>query len=173
MTMFTYDVTGSLVTGATFRRSDNTSTTTNKLETTSVSVEKVWDDTNNQYGTRPGAEGPWTWASWFVLRRSTDGTTWKNVALFQKLFGSNAESGDEDGVRPQEKWSDEITGLPTTNYQTGDPYIYQVRELQPNENGYTQLDQVMGNLVEETDPYGEYGYKAHYAASDDSGHGIG
>lgn len=164
-----------LVTGATFTQYDTkgVSTSTNQLATTSVSVEKVWDDTRNQYGTRPGAEGPWSWASWFVLQRSTDGTTWDNVALFQKLFGSNAESGSEEGVLQQEKWTDEIIGLPTMNYQTGEFYIYQVRELQPKAGGYKALDQVTGNLVEETDLYGEYGYKADYEAPDNSEHGTG
>lgn len=170
---FTYGVDESLITDATFSRSDNTSTTTNKLATTSVSVTKVWDDTNNQYGTRPGGEGPWSWASWFVLQRTTtpnNEASWTNVALFQKLYGSNAADKDADGVSQQEKWEDTITGLPTMDYSDGTavPYTYRVRELQPKEDGYTSVNEVISdgegkNIVDPNGTYNPDGF--HYTAT--------
>lgn len=170
---FTYGVDESLITDATFSRSDNTSTTTNKLATTSVSVTKVWDDTNNQYGTRPGGEGPWSWASWFVLQRTTtpnDDNSWTNVALFQKLYGSNAEGKDAGGVSQQGKWEDTITGLPTMDYSgtTAQKYTYRVRELQPKEDGYTSVNEVISdgegkNIVDPNGTYNPDGF--HYTAT--------
>lgn len=149
---FTYQVTDSLITDANFRLSNNTSTTNNKLATTSVSVTKVWDDNDNQYGTRPGGEGPWSWASWFVLQRTTEEnpteTDWENVALFEQLYGNNAESGSDTDPTASGKWETTITGLPTVDYSSGDAkaYAYRVRELQPKDTGYDALDE-----VEETD----------------------
>ena len=169
---FTYQVTDSLVTDATFSRSNNTSTSTNKLSTMEVSVTKVWDDNDNQYGTRPGAEGPWSWASWFVLQRTTtpnDDDSWTNVALFQKLYGSNAEGKDAGGVSQQEKWEDTITGLPTMDYSgtTAREYTYRVRELQPKAGGYTSID--IDNIDEEdiVKPNGTYNPDGfHYTAKE-------
>ena len=77
-------------------------------------MTKVWDDTNNQYGTRPGAEAPWTWSSWFVLQRSTDNADWENVAVFDKLYGSNAERKDD--ADSSGTWTAELTGLPTMDF---------------------------------------------------------
>lgn len=133
---FPYQVNHSnrLVTNATFLRRSNTSTTTNKLATTSVSVTKAWDDNDNRYGTRPGADGPWSWASWFVLQRTAvtnpSESNWENVAVFEKLYGNNAESG---GATDPGNWEDTITGLPIMDYSgtTAQRYTYRVRELQP------------------------------------------
>ena len=143
------------VTNATFACVSNTSTSTNRLDTTEVSVTKVWSDTDNQYGTRPGSEAPWSWSSWFVLQRSTNNTDWENVALFQKLYGNN--SSDKDAENVQGKWEDTITGLPTMDYTTGQAYIYQAQELQPKDGGYTSLSQVSGNIVAPNGTYNPSG----------------
>lgn len=156
---------GSLVSGATFTRYNNAgkSTSTNKLETTSVSVTKVWDDTDNQYGTRPGADGPWTWGSWFVLQRATDADNsedesveWENVAVFEKLYGNNAESANDTDPDSSGRWTDTITGLPTMDYsgETAKSYTYRVRELQPRDGGYNTLNDVTADAIVE--PGGTY-----------------
>lgn len=165
-----------LVTGATFSRQDNAgvSTSTNQLSTTSVSVTKVWNDTNNQYGTRPGAEAPWTWGSWFVLQRATDAdgpadedAEWKNVAVFKKLYGGQESSAiaADDG-----NWTAEITGLPTADYSTGTakPYTYRVRELQPRDGGYASVDSIdSDDIVEDKGIYNTDG--SQYIASYEEG----
>ena len=138
--IFDYSVnSGSLVTGAEFSHNTNTSTTTNTLDTTSVSVTKVWSDGGNQYNTRPGAEGPWSWESWFVLQRSTTPNvedSWEEVALFEYLYGKN-ENNDEAAA--DGRWEDTISGLPTID-KDGKKYHYRVRELQPKAGGYTDAD---------------------------------
>ena len=164
---FDYHVDKSLVTGATFSHSSNTSTSTNQLSTTSVSVTKVWDDTNNQYGTRPGAEAPWTWSSWFVLQRSTDNADWKNVAVFDKLYGSNAERKDD--ADSSGTWTAELTGLPTMDFSASpaQKYTYRVRELQPKDGSYTSVSNIEnGDIVEDKGIYNPEGsqYIASYTA---------
>lgn len=169
-----YTVSGSnqLVTSATFTRYDNqgVSTSTNKLSTTEVSVTKVWDDNDNQYGTRPGADGPWSWASWFVLQRTTKENPteddWKNVAIFEKLYGNNAESGSDTAPAASGSWKATITGLPTTDYSgtSAQPYTYRVRELQPKENGYTSVNNITtDDIVEPNGTYNPSGF--HYTAT--------
>lgn len=167
---------GGLVTKATFtrRNSAGISTSTNQLATTSVSVTKVWNDTDNQYSTRPGAEGPWTWGSWFVLQRTTgtgdpedEDAVWENVAVFEKLYGGqeSSDSAAEDG-----NWTAEITGLPTTDYSgtTAQPYTYRVRELQPKDGGYTSVDSIEeGDIVEDNGIYNQDG--SQYIASHKEG----
>ena len=174
---FAYDVDKEgLVTGAAFTRQDSSavSTSTNRLETTSVSVTKVWDDANNQYGTRPGADGPWTWASWFVLQRATgtddsedENAVWENVAVFDMLFGNNAESGSDTDPAASGNWEATITGLPTMDYtgETARPYTYRVRELQPRDGGYTEdgLDSLEDAIVGPGGTYNPDG--VHYTAT--------
>lgn len=176
---FDYEVGKSLVTSATFNRNANanTSTSTNKLDTTSVSVTKVWDDTDNQYGTRPGADGPWTWGSWFVLQRATDADNsedesveWENVAVFEKLYGNNAESANDTDPDSSGRWTDTITGLPTMDYSAGTakPYTYRVRELQPKDGGYNTLNDITADAI--VAPGGTYNpggvnYTAKYSKS--------
>ena len=162
----TYTVSGagsSLVRESTFTRYDNdgVSVSTNQLSTMEVSVEKIWDDGDNQYNTRPDPDLPMTWTSWFVLQRQTaaDGDTWKNVAVV-KLYG-----GDEKGDAAGERWEYTFSGLPTANYGSGgNSYTYRVRELQPRAGGYTLSDKdtINANIVtgEEDDPYNPDG--SHY-----------
>lgn len=160
-----------LVTSATFSKSNNTSTTTNMLSTTSVSVTKVWEDGSNQYGTRPGASGPWTWSAWFVLQRSSDnGTNWENVAVFDKLFGQNQNSAAESTGNGT--WTAIIDGLPTMDYSGTDPknYTYRVRELQPPVSGdYTLEDVTSEVIVDEGDLFNNAGsaYTTKYDESED------
>ena len=160
---------GKLVSGATFTRYNNAgkSTSTNKLETTSVSVTKVWDDTDNQYGTRPGADEPWTWGSWFVLQRATDADNsedesveWENVAVFEMLYGNNAESANDTDPDSSGRWTDTIIGLPTMDYSggTAKSYSYRVRELQPKDGGYSMTDEesINDNIVDDVEPGNVY-----------------
>ena len=143
-----------LVTSATFERTDHAlSISTNKLHTTSVSVTKVWDDTNNLYGTRPGANGPWSWTSWFVLQRTTgskdtndESATWENVAIFDSLYGSDDASNPN--TANSGNWVATISGLPVADYKNGGAsYTYRVRELQPKDGGYDSVD--VNNIAEE------------------------
>ena len=136
-----------LVTSATFERTNHAlSISTNMLHTTSVSVTKVWDDTNNLYGTRPGANGPWSWTSWFVLQRTTDSTDWENVAIFDSLYGSDDESNPN--TVNSGNWVATISGLPVADYKNGGAsYTYRVRELQPKDGGYDSED--VNNIAEE------------------------
>ena len=143
-----YENVGSgLVTSATFERTDHAlSISTNMLNTTSVSVTKVWDDTNNLYGTRPGANGPWSWTSWFVLQRKTESTDWENVAIFDSLYGSDDESNPN--AANSGNWVATISGLPVADYKNGGAsYTYRVRELQPKDGGYDSED--VNNIAEE------------------------
>ena len=128
-----------------------------------MSVTKVWDDTDNQYGTRPGADEPWTWGSWFVLQRSTtpsDDTSWQNVAVFEKLYGNNAESANDTDPDSSGRWTDTITGLPTMDYsgENAEPYTYRVRELQPKDGGYSMTDEesINDNIVDDVEPGNVY-----------------
>lgn len=158
-----------LVAESDFDRVNNTSTSTNTLTTMEVSVEKVWEDGNNQYNTRPDPDLPMTWTSWFVLRRSSDGgATWENVAL-TRLYG-----GDERGEVSGEGWSDTFSGLPVMDYGKSPAvkYTYQVWELQPSADGYTLATeagqaQVNASLVEHEGVYNAGGsaYHTTYAST--------
>ncbi|MDR3766535.1 MAG: Cna B-type domain-containing protein, partial [Butyricicoccus sp.] len=132
-----------LVTSATFTRYDDrgVSVSTNRLSTTEVSLEKVWDDAENPYNTRPDPDAPMTWTAWFVLQRSTNDTDWTHVDVV-KLYGGN-QQGDTSG----ERWEYTFSGLPTMDYQTSQPYTYRVRELQPKAEGYTLPTVAESDLV--------------------------
>lgn len=69
--------------------------TTNTISTTSLTVEKVWEDSNNIYDTRPGGDNVMTWESWFVVQRSTNGTDWKNVEIV-RLYGRDTKQNDTE-----------------------------------------------------------------------------
>lgn len=149
---YTVDSTG-LVTGATFTRYDNdgVSASVNKLATTEVSVTKVWEDGSNTYNTRPDPDAPMTWTSWFVLQRTTvqnpSEGDWKNVAV-ERLYGGNGNNNTD--ATGSERWEYTFAGLPTADYDNdGNAYTYRIRELQPNEGGYTLDDEedINSNIV--------------------------
>ena len=159
-----------LVTSATFERTDHAlSISTNKLNTTSVSVTKVWDDTNNLYGTRPGANGPWSWTSWFVLQRTTDSTDWENVAIFDSLYGSDDASNPN--TANSGNWVATISGLPVADYKNGGAsYTYRVRELQPKDGGYQSADGITDtDIVEPGGTYNPSGFNYTTTYTEPSG----
>ena len=144
-----------LVDNAEFTQHNNTNISTNTLDTMEVSVKKVWNDGGNQYNTRPGANAPMTWTSWFVLQRSTDGSNWDNVAVID-LHGGNTE---ESQIRGQ-RWEHTFTGLPVADYSGGTAvnYDYRIRELQPKEGDYllSDGDTINANIVGDTAPENVY-----------------
>ena len=155
---------GNLVTGAEFSSTGNV--TTNTLAAISLTVEKAWEDGDNQYGTRPNSRGESaTWEAWFVLQRQTDGGgTWENVQLINLYGGDEKDSAG--------KWSETIVGLPTVDFTGQGACTYRVRELKPKLNGgqitgYTDLNSVTDDdLVEPGDTYaqtGNFDYKAEYS----------
>lgn len=158
-----YTVTSNgLVTGATFTRYDNdgVSASVNKLDTTEVSVTKVWEDGSNTYNTRPAPKAPMTWTSWFVLQRTTaqnpdENTAWDNVAVVSLHGGNGNDKGST--ASPSERWEYTFAGLPTADYANGSSaYTYRIRELQPKDGGYTLDDaDINSNIVNggEEDPY--------------------
>ena len=159
-----------LVTSATFERTNHAlSISTNMLHTTSVSVTKVWDDTNNLYGTRPGANGPWSWTSWFVLQRTTDSTDWENVAIFDSLYGSDDASNPN--TANSGNWVATISGLPVADYKNGGAsYTYRVRELQPKDGGYQSADGITDtDIVEPGGTYNPSGFNYTTTYTEPSG----
>ncbi len=119
--------------------------TTNTISTTSLTVEKVWEDSDNIYNTRPGGDNVMTWESWFVVQRSTDKANWENVEIV-RLYGHNT-------VQAGDRWSETISGLPVSDYSgnTSTPYTYRVRELQPKDSGYTLDEDLSESIIEEDD----------------------
>lgn len=120
--------------------------TTNTISTTSLTVEKVWEDSNNIYDTRPGGDNVMTWESWFVVQRSTNGTDWKDVEIV-RLYGRDTEQDDT------EHWRETISDLPVSDYSgtSSTPYTYRVRELQPKDGGYTLGENLSESIIEEDD----------------------
>lgn len=137
-----------LVDEATLATSDDKTlfTTTNKLKLGSLSIEKVWVDGSNQYGTRPseGVAG-YTWvASFAVQKKTADGSSWEMVKdaagndLVVTLRGDNT---DAEASRKAT-----VAGLPTGK-------TYRVVELQPGWNDDGQIideDIVLNGLYNET-----------------------
>lgn len=117
--------------------------TTNTISTTSLTVEKVWEDSDNIYDTRPGGDNVMTWESWFVVQRSTDKTKWENVEIV-RLYGHNT-------VRAGDHWSETISDLPVSDYSgtSSMPYTYRVRELQPKDGGYTLGEDLSESIIDD------------------------
>lgn len=120
--------------------------TTNTISTTSLTVEKVWEDSNNIYDTRPGGDNVMTWESWFVVQRSTNGTDWEKVEIV-RLYGRDTKQDNT------EHWSETISDLPVSDYSgtTSTPYTYRVRELQPKDGDYTLGEDLSESIIEEDD----------------------
>lgn len=100
----------------------------NQLDTTELTVRKVWvGDNNNAYGTRPATDADrYTWQVTLVIQRSTDGATWTDVQEVT-LYGT------DDLTQADEK----IPGLPVMVVDAdGDLTAcqYRVQELQPGTN---------------------------------------
>lgn len=120
--IFAYDVTGNgLVTNATLKETaDGKWITTNTLDLDSLTFTKVWNDGNNQFGTRPAPDGEnFTWTASFVVQRQEDGkwTTLKSRNDEDKVFALYGKDSDSNQ-------SFTISGLPQGNYR--------VVELQPD-----------------------------------------
>lgn len=119
-----YDVTGNgLVTNATLKETaDGKWITTNTLDLDSLTITKVWNDGNNQFGTRPSPGGDtYTWTASFIVQRQEDGkwTTLQSRNNQDKVFtlyGNEKTDGDTDHTIT-------ISGLPEGEYR--------VVELQP------------------------------------------
>ena len=118
--------------------------TTNTISTTSLTVEKVWKDSNNIYDTRPGGDNVMTWESWFVVQRSTNGTDWEKVEIV-RLYGHNTEQDSDH-------WSETISGLPVSDYSgtSSTPYTYRVRELQPKDGDYTLGENLSESIIDDS-----------------------
>ena len=130
----------------------NRSTSTNRLSTLSVTARKVWQDSENLYDTRPGGDTIMTWKSWFVLQRQAEGeTTWENVEVFE-LYGRDSAGGAD--AQSDERWAYTISDLPRVDEQNR-TYEYQIRELQPREDGYESAtdDEISAAVVEENGLY--------------------
>ena len=145
----------------------------NKLETTDLTITKVWaGDKNNQYGTRPeaGENSAYDWQVSFVIQRSSDGgTVWEPVMvseeggtpvpLIVELYGDNADGSVSRTVSglPESGLSEDGEG--TVNYQ------YRAVELNPllesdEEIGYTD-ENLEDYMVEESGTYADT-YTASY-----------
>ena len=122
--------------GAADAVSDNTTTHTNRLPTTDITVEKVWEgDNNNLYNTRPDTgRGGYDWETTFVIQKSTDGNSWENVKvqaagesakkdLTVTLYGTNSDASVEATIE----------GLPETDLK-GQDYTYRARELNTDQD---------------------------------------
>ncbi|WP_295423859.1 Cna B-type domain-containing protein [uncultured Subdoligranulum sp.] len=97
----------------------------NQLDTTELTIRKVWvGDNNNAYGTRPATDADrYTWQVTLVIQRSTDGATWTDVQEVT-LYGTDdlTQAGQT------------VTGLPVMVVDAdGDLTAcqYRVQELQP------------------------------------------
>lgn len=117
---YTISPNNGLVIGAALDVNGTKSTTTNTLDLDSLTFTKVWNDGNNQFGTRPAPDGEnFTWTASFVVQRQEDGkwTTLKSRNDKDKVFALYGKDSDSNQ-------SFTISGLPQGNYR--------VVELQPD-----------------------------------------
>ncbi len=127
------------VTSETGEKTVVTSTMTNTLKQTSVSVQKSWDDQDNAWGTRPGTLATSdTWSVQFALQRTVDGANWSWVTTYG---GGNVT--DETALNADGSFNASLRtvvlsgtgasagrtldGLPSSDV-TGLPYTYRVVE---------------------------------------------
>lgn len=126
--------------------------TTNTLDLQSITIQKIWEDNNNQWNTRPNPTGDYTWETSFVVQKK-NGSDWENVQvhtgetsqdLVVTLRGINEA--------PADGWTETITGLPAGEYR--------IRELQP---GWNEDDQITDeDMVEDGGFYYGNAYEAIY-----------
>ena len=149
-----YDVTGNgLVTNATLKETaDGKWITTNTLDLDSLTITKVWNDGNNQFGTRPSPGGDtYTWTASFIVQRQENGE-WKTLQSRNNedkvftLYGNEKTDGDTDHTIT-------ISGLPEGEYR--------VVELQP---GYKAEGGDIGEqyFVDNNGSYYNDTYKTEY-----------
>lgn len=152
--IFAYDVTGNgLVTNATLKETaDGKWITTNTLDLDSLTITKVWNDGNNQFGTRPSPGGDtYTWTASFIVQRQ-EGDDWKTLQSRNNqdkvftLYGNEKTDGDTDHTIT-------ISGLPEGEYR--------VVELQP---GYKAEKGVIGEqyFVDNNGSYYNGTYETKY-----------
>ena len=134
--VYSYDDNGIFEWGEADAVSDTVTTHTNRLPTTDITVEKVWEgDNNNLYNTRPdtGRSG-YDWETTFVIQKSTDGDSWENVKvqaagesakkdLTVTLYGTNSDTSVDASIK----------GLPKTDLN-GKAYTYRARELNTDQD---------------------------------------
>ena len=125
-----------------FSDSGNLTTSTNKIDDTSLTIEKKWeDDEENAYGTRPGTDNEGEdWEACFVIQRQEEGSAeWENVlreggtVMIVYITGQNSEPSG----------SITINHLPQIS-PDGKTYTYRARELQPDIDG-NGVDQHYGD----------------------------
>lgn len=141
-----------LVTNATLENVDGKWITTNTLDLDSLTITKVWNDGNNQFGTRPSPGGDtYSWTASFIVQRQEDGkwTTLQSRNNQDKVFtlyGNEKTDGDTDHTIT-------ISGLPEGEYR--------VVELQP---GYKAEKGVIGEqyFVDNNGSYYNDTYKTEY-----------
>ena len=141
-----------LVTNATLENVDGKWITTNTLDLDSLTITKVWNDGNNQFGTRPSPGGDtYTWTASFIVQRQEDGkwTTLQSRNNQDKVFtlyGNEKTDSDTDHKIT-------ISGLPEGEYR--------VVELQP---GYKAEGGVISDqyFVDNNGSYYNDTYKTEY-----------
>ena len=120
---------GSILTDVTFQSDGNV--TTNILDLQSITIQKIWEDNNNQWNTRPNPTGDYTWETSFVVQKK-NGNNWENVQVYTDEIAQDLvvtlRGGNED---TEGGWTAAITGLPAGEYR--------IRELQP---GWNEDDQI-------------------------------
>lgn len=141
-----------LVLGAKLENISGKWITTNTLDLDSLTITKVWNDGNNQFGTRPSPGGDtYTWTASFIVQRQEDGkwTTLQSRNNQDKVFtlyGNEKTDSDTDHTIT-------ISGLPEGEYR--------VVELQP---GYKAEKGVIGEqyFVDNNGSYYNDTYKTEY-----------
>ena len=142
-----------LVLGAKLENISGKWITTNTLDLDSLTITKVWNDGNNQFGTRPSPGGDtYTWTASFIVQRQEGNGKWTTLQsrtgsdkVFT-LYGNEKTDGDTDHTIT-------ISGLPEGEYR--------VVELQP---GYKAEKGVIGEqyFVDNNGSYYNDTYKTEY-----------
>lgn len=142
-----------LVLGAKLENISGKWITTNTLDLDSLTITKVWNDGNNQFGTRPSPGGDtYTWTASFIVQRQEGNGKWTTLQsrtgsdkVFN-MYGNEKTDGDTDHTIT-------ISGLPEGEYR--------VVELQP---GYKAEKGVIGEqyFVDNNGSYYNGTYETKY-----------
>ena len=123
--------------------STSTTTITNTLDATELTVKKVWDDDGDKWGLRDKVSGSSDWTTTFYLQRSTDGITWEYVT---KEDGNRVKSVTVTGAKGADEAVRTFGCLPA--YDKNDkPYCYRAVEVVPG--GYALIDTVSADGLDE------------------------